>query len=72
MKNINFQNEIVSGAVWVARHSYDRDLKFFLKELSNPEYNHENRYSMLKEWMKKYYPGVQDSIILGISLTLED
>ena len=67
MLNTNYAPEIASAAKFIQDHSYDGNLRTFIKELQDSDYLiHSDKWSITYDWMKEHYPEVTGSLITGI------
>lgn len=71
-KNPLYQNEIATAHKFVIDHNYDSNLLRFLENMKDESLMHSDRWSMIYDFMKEYYPDQPGSIITGLAYLVED
>lgn len=70
-KNSLYQDEIATARNFVIDRNYDSNLLRFLENMKDESFMHSDRWSMIYDFMKEYYPGQPSPIITGLSYWVE-
>ena len=71
MQNTNYAPEIASANEFIISHSYDTELRTFIKEMMNKNCSHSEKWSEIYDWMAERYPEATGSLITGITYWVE-
>ena len=73
MKNTNYAPEMYQANEFIIKHNDDGELRTFIYEMQHNTngWLHNDRWSIIYDWMQKHYPEATSSLITGLCYYVE-